>query len=272
MGRQVIASALSRWAMDDPLGAQAWIKKNGAAFPDLITEDTKKGLLSGAAAKDPKLAFQLLGELNFKNSDSAINAIINAAKTPSERTETLAALRIHLATIQDVEKRDEIANDSIRDLAAGAAKEGFEAGSKWISACKFTPAELESTATNGQFSYNLKSAETGKWIDWLATALPDSRSSRSISGVVGNWTRDDYKAAGQWLLETPEGPAKNISIQAYAATVSSYEPETAEEWALTLPPGKDRDSTLKAIHKNRPKTDAAGKAAAAVFAEKHGIK
>ena len=36
-------------------------------------------------------------------------------------------------------------------------------------------------------------------------------------------------------------------------SVASIEPETATQWAMTLPPGKDRDQTLKTIHSNWPK-------------------
>ena len=38
---------------------------------------------------------------------------------------------------------------------------------------------------------------------------------------------------------------------------------------MTLPPSKDRDATLKRIHDNWPKGDAAAKEA---FAKEHGIK
>jgi hypothetical protein len=52
-------------------------------------------------------------------------------------------------------------------------------------------------------------------------------------------------------------------------TVFKHDPETAMQWIHTLPPGKDRDSTLRNIHANWPKDDPAG---AAAFAKEHAIK
>jgi hypothetical protein len=86
-----------------------------------------------------------------------------------------------------------------------------------------------------------------------------------IRGLIRRWTTHDYQAAGKWLGITPEGPTKNTAIASYAETVASYEPETAAQWALTLPPGTDRERTLKTIHRNWPKDDPEG---AAAFAKK----
>ena len=41
------------------------------------------------------------------------------------------------------------------------------------------------------------------------------------------------------------------------------------QWIMTLPPGKDRDSTLKNIYQNWPKKDITARDA---FAKGHGIK
>ena len=117
--------------------------------------------------------------------------------------------------------------------------------------------------------HSVKSAETGQWIEWIGEKLPPEKTTDHIRNLVRNWTTNDYQAAGKWLAATPDGPAKNTSIRTYAETVASYEPETATEWARTLPPGKDREATLKHIHRNWPKEDATAKEA---FAKKHGIK
>jgi hypothetical protein len=84
-----------------------------------------------------------------------------------------------------------------------------------------------------------------------------------------NWTRNDYQSAGQWLTTAPDGLVKNAAIRSYAETVSPYDPETAAQWALTLPPGNERERTLRRIHQNWPADDSAAKEA---FARKHGIQ
>ncbi len=267
MGNHVVSSSLSRWAKDDPLAALEWVRKNGEKFPDLVTDDAKRGLISGAAVNDPKLAFQLVGELGLKDASQALSGIMSAAKTPADRTATLAALRDHLATLTDDKARNEATARSMGSLTHGLAQEGFASATQWIDGANLSPTELESFA--GGLSHSVKSGETGQWIEWLGEKLPPDKSNDSIRNIVRNWTENDYQAAGKWLAAAPAGPAKNTSIRTYAETVSSYEPETAAQWAMTLPPGKDRDQTLKEIHDNWPKDAATAKDA---FAKEHGIK
>jgi len=268
MGKHVISTSLAKWAKDDPMAALAWVRENGKKFPDLVNDDAKRGLISGAAANDPKLAFSLIGELGMEDKSQSIRSIVEAARTPAERTTTLAALTEHLATLTDSDVRAETSRDAIRGLVQSAAKDGFEAGSKWISEAGFTPEQLAGIGSGG-FTHTIKGAETGKWIEWMDKTLPAAKSDDGIRNMVTNWTRNDYQAAGTWLATTPEGPARDTSVRAYAETVASYDPETAAQWALTLPAGKDREQTMRNIYQNWPDGNPAAKEA---FGKAHGIK
>ena len=267
MGGQVVASALARWAKIDPLAALAWVRKNADDYSAFITEDTKRGMIFGAAVQYPKLAFKLLGELGLKDTDNAVHGIIGAARTAEEKTTTLTALRLYLATLEDAKVRTGTANKAVFVLARGIAQDGFEAGTRWLASASLSPTELDAFAEglNGAIPNN----ETGQWIEWLGNALPADLASAKIRNFVGNWTQSDCQAAGKWLGSTPEGPAKIVATRAFAETVSRYEPDTAAQWALTLPPGKDRNETLVSIYQNWPRNDPAG---AAAFAAQYGIK
>ena len=270
VGNSVISSSLARWAKHDPLAAVEWVKKNTTKFPDLITDEAKRGLISGAAAQDPKLAFKLIGELGIQDIGQAMSGIVSAAKTPEERTATLAALREHLATLPDEKFRNAVdgpKNSALAWLARGVAQQGFAAGSEWITKANLTPTELESFT--GGLQGAIKGGESGEWIEWLGEKLPPKKAAESIISLVRDWTRSDYQAAGKWLSTATEGPTKNAAIRSYAETVSQYEPATAAQWAMTLPPGKDRDLTLKRIYQNWPKDDEAAKEA---FKQEHSIK
>ena len=267
MTSHVISSSLAKWAKKDPLAAAEWMKKNSAKFSDLITYEAKRGLISGTAAYDPKLAFKLINELGIKEPRESVNSIILATKTPEERTTTLAALREHLATLPDEKTKNELSGDAMRWFANNVAGSGFEAGTKWIAESDFTPVELENFARGLQNS--VKSEDSGKWIEWLGEKLPPKKADENINSLVRNWTRNDYQAAGQWLSTAAAGPAKNSAIRSYAETVAEYEPATATQWALTLPVGKDRDETLKNIYENWPKNETTAKEA---FKLEHGIK
>jgi hypothetical protein len=267
MGTQVVSSSLAKWAKDDPMAALEWLKKNSAKFPDLITDDAKRGLISGTAAQDPKLAFNLIGELGIKDTSQAISEIVDAAKTPEERSATLVAIRAYLSTLDDEAALKEAGRSASWSLARSLATEPFKSATKWLDSSNMTPGELEAVASG--LTYTRKGNENGQWIEWLGEKLPPEKANQNIKNLVSNWTRNDYQAAGKWLTTAPEGPTKNTAIRSYAETVSQYEPATAAQWALTLPPGKDRDQTLRNIYENWPQEDATAKEA---FKQKHGIK
>jgi len=267
MGSHVISSSLAKWAKDDPLAALEWVRNNSAKFPDFITERAKQGLISGTAIQDPKLAFKLIGDLGLENSSFVVTGIVRAATTPEQRTATLAALREHLANLKDEKARKDLSRSAVYVFAQNCGKEGFDSSSQWITSAGFTPAELESFA--GGLNGSIKNGENGRWIEWIGENLPPHKAADKIESMVRGWTHTDFQAAGNWINSVPDGPTKNTAIRSYALTVSGYEPETAAQWALTLPPGKDRDSTLNRIYQNWPKDDPAAKEA---FKQQHGIK
>jgi hypothetical protein len=266
LGKAVMTSSLAKWATNDPASAIEWVRANVAKFPDVVDDRAKGGIISGAAINDPRLAFKLIAELGIKDGNDAIRDIAAAAKTPEERTATLTALRAHLATLPEGTVRDKASATAFQSLGENAAKEGFEAGSKWLENAALTPEQLAKVC---DFSPNMKREESGKWVEWLGSKLPIEKSKNSISEMVQRWTEGDYQAAGKWLAVTPNGPAKNTSIRSYAETVAQYEPKTAAQWAMTLPAGKDRDETLKNIYQKWPANDEAAKQA---FKKLHGIQ
>jgi hypothetical protein len=216
---------------------------------------------------DPKLAFKLIGELGLNNPSQTIDRIAAAARTPEQRTATLAALREHLANLEDEQARKNLSTRAVRKFAQNIGKEGFESGSQWVAAATFTPAEFESFAQG--LCGSIKNGENGRWIEWIGEKLPPDKAADKIESIVNHWIQTDYQAAGNWRNTAPDGSTKNTAVRRYAETVSTYEPETAAQWALTLPPGKDRENTLNRIYQNWPKDNPAAKEA---FKQQHGIK
>jgi len=270
IGGKVLSTSLACWAEDDPLAALKWVRHHGGKYSDLITEDTKLGMISGAAVQYPKFAFKLIAELGLNDAEHAIQGVVDAAKTDRERSATLAGLRGYLATVTDESAREETASRAIHGLALGIVREGFEAARQWLDTAQLTPAEFE-FFTDG-LTPLAKSADNGRWVEWLGTTLPPSQSDEKIRGYVSAWTQIDYKAAGKWLSTASDGQVKNAAICAYAETVARYEPQVAAQWALTLPVGDERDATLKQILANWPRNDQASIDAAAAFAKENGIE
>ena len=78
-----------------------------------------------------------------------------------------------------------------------------------------------------------------------------------VRDLVGEWTQQDYVSAGKWLSAFPDGPAKSAAVEAYAEAVAEYEPHVAAQWAMTLPPGRARDSPC-GVYQNWPEAIAKG--------------
>jgi hypothetical protein len=246
----IIPSSLAKWAKEAPLAAHEWIQKNGEKFPELITDQTKVGMVASTAANDPKLALKLISEFEIKDSLHALSQIASSASTPAERTATLTALRDYLTAMPDEKARNEASDRAIGGLARGLTEDGFATASQWIAREKLTPTELENIADD--VDYPTRSDETGLWIDWIGGKLPAVKSEAKIRYLMSKWTQADYQAAGKWLASTSAGPTKNAAIRSYAETVSATDPATATQWAMTLPPGPDRDKTLKHIQDHSP--------------------
>lgn len=256
--------ALGRWARENPTAALAWFQENKERFPD---SDSADKIIIGTATHDPKLAFSLIRELSVKDESKTVKDIVDTAVSPEERTAICSAFRDHLASLDSVEKREEIKRAGFRVLAENLTRGGFDTASQWLARVNFTPDELEALA-DGLYAPRV-SAESGRWMEWLGTNLPAGSYEEQVDRMMARWASSDFRAAGKWLGSTPESSVKTVATQSYAEAISSYHPESAAQWALTLPPGQDREKTLKKIHRNWPKD---APEAAAAFAKEHGIQ
>lgn len=267
VGKQVVSSALTQWAKNDPMGALDWVQKNAKTHPELVTDQALRGLIQGTASQDPKMAFGLIDELKVSDVSSAVRDIMRTAKTNEERTTVLSALRDQLGKTTDPKKTIAMESIGFSGLASSLASDGFDSAQTWLAGANLTPNELVGFAQG--LRNNDNTADNGHWIDWLGkSGLPEKQLNRNVENLMSNWTTTDYQAAGTWLGTMPDGPTKTTSVKSYAETVSPYEPEVAAQWAMTLPAGKERDATLENIHNNWPKNDPAG---AEAFAKAHGI-
>ncbi len=264
--QHVITAALARLVQDDPIAALEWIRKNAKDHPDLVTDHSKRGVLAGAARQDPKLAFSLIAELDLKDgSTMAIHGIAETATTTEQRKAVLAAMREHVGTLEG-KAAESIRQATLSALGQNLSRQGHEAATEWLENAGLSPEE-KTDFIQGVQPWQTKD-ETGKWIGWMADNVPAEQMEGRVSLLMNQWTQDDYKAAGLWLNDFKDGPAKEAAVRSYAGTVAPYEPATAAEWALTLPEGNGRGELLKKIHQEWKGKD---EAAAAEFARQHGI-
>lgn len=245
MSEHAISTALARLAQTDPDAALAWVREHSKTHPEMVTDDTKTGLIRGAAKRDPALAFQLISELDLENPSNAASHIAATAEDPASRSAVLTALRKHLESLPEGQDRDSLRSTTLSSLANRAAADGFEVAVKWFDSANLDPKETEITLTH--INPHQTQKDTGRWIEWMSDKLPQSQLDAKVNNMVSQWTQIDYQAAGQWLLETPAGSTKNTAIKSYAETVAPHHPDSARQWANSLPPGQDRDDLLQRI-------------------------
>lgn len=267
--QSVISGCLGAWAKEDPAAAVDWMKKNPGDFPGEAIKSSQRIVIQSVAEKDPRLAFRLTAEFDKNPIDSVtiLHSIVTAAGNNEARNVTLAALREYLVAHKDDPTVSQHAGRSFGYFSWGFKPDGFEAARQWVASANLSPQELESFCAGLSISSEVD--EPARWIEWMGATFPPGKGDDQIVNLISRWTRDDYEAAGKWLASAAEGPVKNAAIRGYAQSIFPQEPETAIQWALTLPPGKDRDSTLRGIHRNWPESDPAAKEA---FAKEHGLK
>ena len=267
MSKHVLSSSLTQWAKDQPLAALEWIKKNAKNHPDLVTDDAKRAVISGAAEKDYGLAFQLADELKLSaNDDSILPVMVRSANTPERQAEFLAAIRKQAASMTDKSESDKLMKSGVSGLFAQVSESGYDKAMEWMKTANLSADETSNLADG--LNYHTVKAETGKWLDWVSSNSSDANKSENTTrNLVRNWTSNDYKAAGEWLAKTPAGPLKETATMSYLETVAPYDPDVAAQWAETLT-GEKKTNAIKNIHGILTHKD---KAAAEEFAKRHGL-
>ncbi|MCU0747938.1 MAG: hypothetical protein MUF13_00120 [Akkermansiaceae bacterium] len=273
MSKHVLSSSLSQWAKDQPLEALEWIKQNAEKHPELVTEETKRAVITGAAENDLGLAFQLSTELKLTAAeDSILRSLARSAKTPERRADFLAALRKQAASMPDKEAAAKLMDSGIGTLFSTVADGGFDKTMEWM---KTSGLNADETATlmkeTDSLSYHITKADTGKWLDWISSnagqAGEADKPENATRNLVRNWTENDYKAAGEWLASSPAGPHKETATIAYLETVAPYDPDVAAQWADTLT-GDKKTAAIRKIHQALKNKNLE---AAEDFATKHGL-
>lgn len=265
MKNHVLSSALTQWARDQPQAAVEWMNQNATKFPDLINDEARRAVISGAAENDFGLAFQLAAELKLPGDDSLLPIMARAAGTPEKQKELLAVIRKQAAGMADGKEAAEFAQKGVSCLFSQVSQSGYEKTMDWLDSANLSEQETNGIAVD--IHYNRTKEDTGKWLDWIG-GRDDSRTMLDVTrNLVRDWTRNDYKAAGEWLAAAPAGSNKEAAVISYAETVAPYDPEVAAQWAGTLTSEKRTDA-LKRIQATLGSKD---KAAAEDFAKRHGL-
>lgn len=254
-GDTLIKTTLAHWARKDPLAALDWIRENSEDSPDVGRDELFHRIdrhemipstLAGAAQTDPELAFKLLSETGTDRA-YAIGMIAGAAGSPEDRTATLAAFRRYLTSVSDPKERESLNKKVLGSFVESLSRESFATATRWMAGQAFSAEERDELVRALPEEATIE--ESGKWIEWMAGALPPEKLGERVDRLIGAWAGKDCHEVAKWLGGQPDGTAKTAAIGAYARAAAQREPQSAVQWALTMPAGQEREDTLKRIYK-----------------------
>lgn len=93
------------------------------------------------------------------------------------------------------------------------------------------------------------SARPDAWLDWMEKSLPPEKVADTAKPMLTKWINDDYQAAGEWINRQPPGDMRNAAAANYARMMAKRFPDTAKDWAATLPEGPEKRRLLDDLQK-----------------------
>jgi hypothetical protein len=262
----VLEKALGALAEQDPGSAVDWVLTHAADYPEAYNYGTQLDLIGSVSQSDPEMAFGLIEKLGCPGPDDAVRYIARATKTPAQCAAMLGAMREYAAAAEP-SRQAEIVKIGLNTVGSGLAAQGFDQAMTWIGPASLGPEEKVALADGIDTKGNPQ--DTAKWLGWMEQNLPRDKAGERTEAVISQWAREDFKAAGDWINQTPGGPVRDAAVGSYAETLSEHEPEAAARWAETLPHGQARDKALQSVYREWSMKDPA---AARDFALSHGLR
>jgi hypothetical protein len=256
-----------RGAEESPEEVIRWYADHGAAFSDHEKTIHSDQVLRALGQTDPELAFRMIEGLGIQDVEKATSVIASSARTLDQASESLAAFRNQLATFGNTEVQESLRFGVNTSLITNSFSHGFDEAVDWIGRAGFSQKELADYISRVRRS--VRQDEAPRWLSCIDENITDRGIvSQVIPELVGDWTQTDHKAAAEWLEHQPDSDIKTAAVQSHALTLSRYQPEAAAQWAIKLPEGDARSTTMKMVLERWRSID---RAAADAFAEKNGI-
>lgn len=265
-----VRGALRRLAITDPLSAQErYLKMESTLSPHLkapFSDNAQDAILKAAATKDPQLAIQILKSLPAEIRKGGLSQLVFAIDSPESAARILPEMRNYLSGLPDSEQNP-LRERTMNSFLFTLCQQGFDNASSILKKSSLTDAETKLILQQlDNHSYTGK--DTGRWIEWAAGHADQKQVESTIGGMVTAWTAEDHQATADWLNESPPGRIKEVATRRYAEALAGYDPLTAAQWAEALSSPKERETTLRSIHRKWPANDPSGKAE---FGGKHGF-
>lgn len=205
-----------------------------------------KNLAHKVATLPPQRIFGWFLEMG-QTPTPALGVYFASAKTPEQQAEKVAALRQYLTKLETAAQKKEVLSSAMRNFGRAAAASGFESGKAALDLPDLSAEEVHDFLW-GCLSGDTK-GELGSWITRAMEKFPNDEEKMNATVVFDRWAGSDYQSSGKWLTSLQAGPLRDSFAKPYIESVMRVDPEVATQWALTLPPGKDRENSLHHIEK-----------------------
>jgi hypothetical protein len=232
-----LTSVIGNWAKQDPSNAFAWLEKNRQTMGDGYVGALRQAI-EESAARDPAMALGNLSRIEDAESRAATEVeLASSLMEDGERAALLAELRLSTLAVPD---RIEV----LRGLGKGlVAHQDYEPGA-WMK--ELSPDEAMVVASGLSEKSGL-SPRPDAWLDWMGKSLPPERVADTAKPMLTKWINEDYEAAGEWINRQPAGDLRNEAAANYARMVAKRFPDTAKDWANSLPDGPDKRKLLEEL-------------------------
>lgn len=233
-----IGIAIGQLAAKEPMAAVQWMKDHKEDIGG-ISDDLRSQVLARAAQEDLKASFGLINDLEFKEPSNALSSIARSV-TAENATDYLEGIRA-----LDSDQKEH----ALQTLGNSEFWENFDQATEWIEDTEFQADEKNSLIKG--LNYNTIKDDPAQWLDWLGLQEEVASTSGVSRKIINNWTRNDFKATGEWVNSLDDGPQREAAVYNYAKTLNQHEPQAALAWAKTLQEGVQKAKLMKLINDRR---------------------
>ncbi len=252
----IVHAIARRWAEQDRAAAMAW---GAAQTSPANRERAIGGVVSSWAESDPQAAAQFAASIE---SAYERHRVLEVAARCWAAKDSAAA--VEWAQSLPDEERQRANRSILRELA--------ETDPQHATAVFEQLAATVTAEARGMQDYRRMAEEIASvWsssspreaADW-AVGLPEAGEVRrsAVRSVADHWLRIDGAAAGEWILQLPEGATRDAAAERVVRTTVRSDPAVAFEWANSLSDEGHRTGLIRDVFRGWSAVDAASARAA----------
>lgn len=80
----------------------------------------------------------------------------------------------------------------------------------------------------------------------VLAALGEAANPKTLGQLAQSWAQSDPRAAADWAIAQPAGPAQSRAIAGVVSAWANNDPQATQEWLTQFPPGEARDRSIAA--------------------------